>query len=289
MLCWQDALVAYIKAEGRFMTTSSLEVLRKRFEVEKALGDRLRASSRTERPALYSGLYAELFKQVPEHDRLAADRDPAARAGALEAQMRLLRPWLEPRPELFLEIGPGSGWLSYEMCRHAGRVVGADISEQLAMEAERPCNFEFARFDGISLPLESATVDLAFSYQVLEHQHPDDVPQALAEVRRVLKPGARYVLATPHRFSGPHDVSKHFSDYPLGLHLKEWTTAELVKALANAGFAGWRAWRFGKPLASKCLNRLNLFVEAMCGFLPRKAQRRLCRRLFQGIVIAAEA
>jgi SAM-dependent methyltransferase len=261
--------------------------LRRQFEAEKELADRLRRAARVERPALYRSLYEELFRRAPGHERLEADRDGAVRARAVEAQMRLLRPWLEPRPGVFLEIGPGSGWLAFAMCSRADRVLAVDISDQLAPAAERPANFRFLASDGVSLPLENGAADLAFSYQVIEHQHPDDVAPGLAEVRRVLKPGGRYVLATPHRYSGPHDISRHFSDEPLGLHLKEWTYRELGRALEQAGFSEWRAYRFGRPLGAAWLNRLNLAFEAVCGILPRPLQRRFCRRLFQGIALVA--
>lgn len=263
------------------------ESLRRRFEVEQELAARLRSANRADRPALYRTLYNELFRMFPSHDRLVADRDPHARKVAVDARLRLLQPWLQSRPDVFLEVGPGSGWLSFAMCEHAGRVVAVDISSQLTESVKPPANFQYLIFDGITLPLENASVDLAFSYQVIEHQHPEDAIHGLAEMRRVLKPGGRYVLATPHRYSGPHDVSRHFSDEPRGLHLKEWTYQELVRALLQAGFSEWQAYRMGRPLNSKMLNGLNLFLETTCTVLPRRLQRRVCRRLFQGVLLTA--
>lgn len=285
----QGKTFRFFQRAGVLTHTVSHEHLRRQFEAEKQLAERLRQASALERPELYRKLYAELFRLAPDHARCEADQNPALRARSIEAQLRLLAPWLQPCPAVFLEIGPGSGWLSFEMCGHAGRVLAVDISDQLATTTCRPANFRFVPFDGISLPLETASVDLAFSYQVIEHQHPDDVLPCLAEVRRVLKPGGRYVLATPHRFSGPHDVSRHFSNEPLGLHLKEWTFRELGRELKHAGFSGWSAYRFGRPLASNLANRLNLCAEVLCGILPRFLQRRLCRRIFQGVNLAAQA
>ena len=63
-----------------------------------------------------------------------------------------------------------------------------------------------------------------------------------AQVDRVSKSikkltgGGAYVVVTPNRLYGPHDISRHFSDRPLGFHLREYTHVELAAELERAGF-----------------------------------------------------
>jgi len=47
------------------------------------------------------------------------------------------------------------------------------------------------------------------------------------------------VILTPHKFSGPHDISAHFlplGSKALGLHLKEYSFSEVAGLLRAAGF-----------------------------------------------------
>lgn len=48
------------------------------------------------------------------------------------------------------------------------------------------------------LPFQDHSFDLIWCSEVIEHLH--DVPSAIAEFRRVLKPGGRLVLTTPNSF-----------------------------------------------------------------------------------------
>ena len=58
-------------------TDQSQERLRRHYEVEKALADRLRRTeSREERAKLYESMYDTLFAAVPDHPRLTLARDP---------------------------------------------------------------------------------------------------------------------------------------------------------------------------------------------------------------------
>jgi SAM-dependent methyltransferase len=151
-------------------------------------------------------------------------------------------PWLQPyvRPHHhLLEIGPGDGALARWACAHVQQVSTVDVSHTMLSAALRepvPAQLSARVFDGVHLPLDSGEVDVAFSHQLMEHLHPDDAAAQLTDIARVLRPGGRYVCVTPHRYSGPHDISAHFSNTPLGLHLREYTGQELCALMREAGF-----------------------------------------------------
>ena len=84
------------------------------------------------------------------------------------------------------------------------------------------------------------SVDLAYSSHLLEHLHPDDAPDHLREVARVLKPGGRYLCVTPHAIYGPHDVSRYFDKSPTGFHLKEYSVREIRPLFRKSGFCRLR-------------------------------------------------
>lgn len=90
--------------------------------------------------------------------------------------------------------------------------------------------------DAIELDFPAGSFDVAFSSQLIEHLHPDDVELHFASIYRVLKENGVYAFDTPNRLSGPHDVSKYFDDVATGFHLKEWTYRELANGLKKAGF-----------------------------------------------------
>ncbi|MCX8155577.1 MAG: class I SAM-dependent methyltransferase [Verrucomicrobiae bacterium] len=266
--------------------TRTPEALRRHFEVERELAQRLRRSSRAERAALYQTLYAELFARVPDHPRLTRRADPERTRRAVEARLALLRPFLHPALT-FLEIAPGDCALALALCPHVREVIAADISDQSAPAAHRPPNFRLLVYDGFHLDLPPQSVDLAFSYQCLEHLHPDDLPDHLQLIHRLLRPGGAYVLATPHRYSGPHDISAHFSDTPQGFHLHEYTYTELRAALLRHGFTRIRPYRAGRLRHHPLWDTLERGLEALFALFPRPWQRRLSRRLFQSVTVAA--
>jgi hypothetical protein len=98
-----------------------------------------------------------------------------------------------------------------------------------------------------------------------------------------------YVLRTPHRHGGPHDVSRYFSDEPLGFHLREWTFTELARIAGRAGFARVEPFALRddrlKPLARASIERLERLAER----LPRALRRKLARRCWRHVVLACHA
>jgi SAM-dependent methyltransferase len=264
----------------------TIDQLRRHYEVERELAERLRHSTRAQRTELFKTLYGELFDRVPDHPRKTRRESPEDTRRAVAARMALLKPFIKDAGT-FLEMAPGDCTLAFEMCRHVKQVLAVDISDQTASQSGRPANFKLVVYDGYHLDVPEASVDLAFSYQFLEHLHPDDVAEHFKLIHRVLRPGGAYVFSTPHCFSGPHDISRHFSDTPSGFHLKEWTYGEMRQVLRAAEFSASYTYRFGKPRLCPVWNAATLAVEKFIGVFPRKLQRRFSARIFEGVTMVA--
>jgi ubiquinone/menaquinone biosynthesis C-methylase UbiE len=149
--------------------------------------------------------------------------------------------------ERVLELGPGPGAFSLDAARMLGadgRLVSVDIQPEMIAQLERRAraagvgNIEAHTASAYELPLEDASVDRAFLVTVLP-EIPDRM-RALAELRRVLKPGG--VLSVTEEFLDP--------DY-----LFAGETLSLVEAagfLADRRFGNaWiYTWNFTKPGAA---------------------------------------
>lgn len=269
------------------MDARTPERIRHHYEVERELAARLRASSPAERTRLFATLYNELFERVPDHPRLVRRETPEDSLRKVEGQLRLLRPFLTAECTL-LEIAPGDCRLAHAASRLCGHVIGVDISDQQGEGAAAPENFTLKVYDGYQVDLPDAVADVAFSYQFLEHLHPDDVEPHLRLVHRLLKPGGRYVLDTPHRFSGPHDVSRFFGDDLVCFHFQEWTFRSLEKELKSAGFGNVRVFRGGSYQAYGLTAGINKAAESIVGMLPSALRKRVSSRFFQSVTLVAE-
>jgi ArsR family transcriptional regulator len=115
---------------------------------------------------------------------------------------------LLPRDLTLADIGCGTGSLTFELARFAGKVIGVDLSREMlrrarAVAKERELrNVEFRQGDALDLPLKSHSVDAAFCVMVL-HFLPD--PQrAIADLCRIARRGGTVILV---------DLVKHQQDW----------------------------------------------------------------------------
>ena len=260
--------------------------LRNHFEVERELAARVLSSSREDRKILFPALYKELFARVPDHPRLTRQVTPEISSAAIEARLRILRPHLTKNLN-FLEFAAGDCALSYAVCPFVENVTAVDISDQRTLSVSEPKNFNLMLYDGYKLDVEDASVDMVFSYQFLEHLHPDDVGIHFQNASRVLRDGGLYIFDTPHRFSGPHDISGVFGNELECLHFQEWTYREMFHLLRQHGFTRCFSYAGGKVRKSRVINLLKLSVEGAIGLLPHKLARLCSSRIFQGVTIMA--
>lgn len=259
----------------------TIEQLRNHYEIEKVIASRLKLANRSERQVIYSTMYDELFEKVPDHSRLQQREDPARTAEAIRSKLQFVGPFLDASMAV-VEFAPGDCRFAAELCGRVKTVVGIDISDQSG-DLVKPDNFDLIVYDGYNLEMEWGVTDIVFSDQLLEHFHPEDTELHFELVKRILKPGGRYVLRTPHRHSGPHDVSRWFSDEPEGFHLKEWTYSEFGDLVGRVGYSSWTGYRLLKGHLIKLPFWTFRLAESVLGALPSGIRKSIANRLFDNI------
>jgi SAM-dependent methyltransferase len=269
-------------------TERSQERLRRHYEVEKALADRLRrTTSREERIKLYESMYDTLFAAVPDHPRLTAANDRAFIERMNRGRLAIVAPYLRADSRV-LDIGAGDCAFSFVLARRAKQVTAIDIAEGSAVLEAAPSNFQLLIYDGFHLPVRPGSIDLAFSDQLIEHLHVDDAEWHFRMIADALSPGGYYVFRTPHRYTGPHDVSMYFTKGdPQGFHMKEWTYGELKSVLHRSGYGKLTAIWYAKGVAVRVPLWIFLVKEQALKVWPRGLRRKIAKLPFPYLTIAA--
>lgn len=250
--------------------------LRRHYEVERELADRLRSATAAERRTLYRTVYNELFRRVPDHPQLSRKRDADAQADAAGRQLRLLRRFLG-HDTVYLEVGAGDCHFAMMVARSVGRVYAVDVSDEIAGGPHPPDNFSLVLSDGTSIDVPPDSVDVAYSYQVIEHLHPEDAAEQLRAIYAALAPGGVYVCTTPHRYSGPQDISRYFDTEASGFHLKEYTYRELRALFREVGFERTASYAGIKQRYFRLPEPSVLGLERSLSALPGALRKRLAR------------
>src|SRR5262245_62093814 len=175
-----------------------------------------------------------------------------------------------------LDIGCGEGHNTRLLAQRGARITAIDIAEDfiahaLRTEAEAPLGIEYRVASAVELPFDDATFDFATAFMSLM-----DVPEserAVAEVSRVLKPGAFLQFSISHPcFDTPHrrnlrdaggrtyalEVGDYYRDQDG--ELSEWTFGSAPEELRE-GLPLFKVPRFTRTIG----RWLNLLSET--GFL----------------------
>lgn len=129
-----------------------------------------------------------------------------------------------------IDIGCASGYLLQDIHRSAPHVtlIGLDLLDSGLRKAHAAIpQARLLQADACAVPLADASVDAVVSANLLEHVS-DDVG-ALAEIRRLLRPGARAVIVVP---LGPGNYD--YYDRFVG-HERRYARGELARKARSAG------------------------------------------------------
>lgn len=148
---------------------------------------------------------------------------------------------LRAPPRAVLDLGAGTGAAAAALKRRFARatVTAADISAPMLDVARRHSRFwrriRCVEADARQLPFDDAGLDLVFSNLMLQWLQPPDA--ALAEMRRVLKPGGLLLLTS----FGPETLQElraAWAAADAGVHVNAFVDVhDLGSALQRAGFA----------------------------------------------------
>ena len=152
-----------------------------------------------------------------------------------------------------------------------------DVTDALVDFGKAPLNFRFLQTDGVTIPLANASIDLAYSNQLMEHLHPADASDQLKEIYRVLKSGGCYVCITPSRLTGPHDISCYFDYEATGFHLREYDYAALRDVFRDAGFGQFRCYVWVRGWQIRLPYPVMRTFELVLSVLPPQIRAELTR------------
>ncbi len=134
------------------------------------------------------------MKSLPRsahHSQLALKSQDSLKRAELQELLDTLRPFLDA-DTVYAEIGAGDCALTMMVAPFVRKAYAIDVSETVTRGASAP-NLEVVLSDGVST-LVKAT--LIFSNQLMEHLHPDDAVDQLANVFAAL--GVRRALFLHH-------------------------------------------------------------------------------------------
>jgi ubiquinone/menaquinone biosynthesis C-methylase UbiE len=210
--------------------------------------------------------------------------------------------------ERLLDVGCGNGAYTLELASQFGHVDAIDVERENLQELERHLaeesrsgTVETHRMSAETIGFVDETFDAVTAIEVLEHIL--DLPAAMREISRVLKPGGLLYVSVPNRLfplethtvvlPGRHEFAGRllpFLPYVKPLHqriskARNFTDAELVKAASGVGLITvgldhvmppFDHWRFGrrwiKPLTERVeRSAFGRFGVSIIGVFQRRA------------------
>lgn len=139
----------------------SRKQLRRHYEVERELAQRLRNAPPEARRRLYGEVYDELLERLPDQPMLRQARDPEARTNSAALQLTLLEPFLEADTR-FVEFGAGDTSLARALAPRVRQTIVIEASRRIAGTAVRSEELRFLRGDATRIDLPPESIDLAY-------------------------------------------------------------------------------------------------------------------------------
>src|SRR5437773_2795063 len=181
---------------------------------------------------------------------------------------------IDPKGKTALEVGSGGGILTEEIAKMGFITTGIDPADQSIITASNHArasglNIKYEKGAGENLPYVNGSFDFVFCCDVLEHVQ--DLPKAISEISRVLKPGGVFIYDTLNRTFISKVVAikiwqewKRWAFMPPNLHVWEmFIKPGEIKELLQKNGLDWKEHTGSSP---------NVSIPKMLGFLRKRAK-----------------
>ena len=159
---------------------------------------------------------------------------------ALEHVHRYLMAREMARDRVVLDIASGEGYGSALLADVARKVVGVDLSPEAVEHAARQYtrhNLHFALGSCSKIPLPDSSIDLAVSFETIEHHHEHE--SMMQELKRVLRPRGKLIISSRDKYAYADRAGHHNPFHVKELYRHEFE--DLVKRyFAHTAFYGQR-------------------------------------------------
>ena len=269
------------------------------YHLEQKLARQLMAASKEQRQDQYGEEYSRLAQELQQLGRgqAIAQNNPYQVRLCLDLIASFI-----PSDAVFVEYGAGDGALADSVRNHLGTqlAIATDSSTAFSRGKHNASQAEptVIHPNELTKCLHGKRVDLAFSCHLIEHLHPEDLLDHFQDVFSVLARQGQYIIITPNRLLGPHDVSRDFDPVATGLHLREYTHGDLIAQLKSSGFSNPRILKQTSKQWSAFWPVPTVLLESLLGTVPRQLRCALLeffgqqppfRAMEQVIVVAAKS
>jgi ubiquinone/menaquinone biosynthesis C-methylase UbiE len=174
-----------------------------------------------------------------------------------------------------VDLGCGWGTFGFALADRVREIVGVDFSGRAIEICEQRLatdprdNVRFVQADAGDTGLEEGAWDLVIAADLFEHLYPDDSARVAREAFRLLKPGGRFAVWTPHR----GHVLEMLKNRNILLkrdvsHVDYKSMDDLKRLLEGAGFDIERAYYAESHLPGLCV-----VERALQGVVPPLRRR----------------
>ena len=104
-----------------------------------------------------------------------------------------------------ISLGCGTSELEIILGKKGYSITGVDISREALQVArkhkknEKLENIQFVEASILNLPFSDDSFDAGYMIEVIEHIEPEDLEKVFSEIKRVLKPNAKFLVTTPNK------------------------------------------------------------------------------------------
>lgn len=143
--------------------------------------------------------------------------------GNFDANLSFLKKTgLLTKDKKILEIGSGTGAMVNYLSKQGYNAIGTEVNEEFINFAKSNFGINIEKMSRDNPEFEDSSFDIVLSFDIFEHISNTD--ECLQEVKRVLKTGGYYLLATPSKCTNlPFEIIKNRSltkhkEYHCSLH-----------------------------------------------------------------------